>query len=92
MLPPTPKGPDSFVLTYKILKCNHLRSPPPPHEVHAPPVINIVLLVVCVESLFIGSYIYHSDVIAGMQLCYKSSEIIQSTCTYYSPFIIHTIW
>ena len=25
------------------------------------------------ESLVIGSYIYHSDVIAGMQLCYKSS-------------------
>ena len=23
-----------------------------------------------VESLFIGSYVYHSDVIAGMQLCY----------------------
>ena len=32
------------------------------------------------ESLFIGSYIYHLDVIAGVQLCYKSSEIIQSTC------------
>ena len=25
---------------------------------------------VWLESLFIGSYIYHSDVIAGMQLCY----------------------
>ena len=46
---------------------------------------------VWLESLFIGSYIYHSDVIAGMQLCYKSSEIIQSACTYYLPFIIHTI-
>ena len=45
---------------------------------------------VWLESLFIGSYVYHSDVIAGMQLCYQSSEIIQSTCTYYSPFIIHT--
>ena len=25
---------------------------------------------VWLESLFIGSYIYHSDVIAGTQLCY----------------------
>ena len=25
------------------------------------------------------------------QLCYKSSEMIQSACTYYSLFIIHTI-
>ena len=32
---------------------------------------------VWLESLFIGSYIYHSDVIAGVELCYKSSEIIQ---------------
>ena len=46
---------------------------------------------VWLESLFIGSYIYHSDVIAGTQLYYKSSKIIQSACTYYSPFIIHTI-
>ena len=45
---------------------------------------------VWLESLFIGSYVYHSDVIAGTQLCYESSKIIQSTCTYYSPFIIHT--
>ena len=46
---------------------------------------------VWLEFLFIGSYVYHSDVIAGIQLCYKSSKIIQSACTYYSPFIIHTI-
>ena len=25
---------------------------------------------VWLESLFIGSYVYHSDVIAGTQLCY----------------------
>ena len=25
---------------------------------------------VWLESLFIGSYVYHLDVIAGMQLCY----------------------
>ena len=46
---------------------------------------------VWLESLFIGSYVYHSDVIADAQLCYKSSEIIQGACSYYSPFIIHTI-
>ena len=46
---------------------------------------------VWLEPLFIGSYVYHSDVIAGMPLCYKSSKLIQSACTYYSPFIIHTI-
>ena len=50
-----------------------------------------VYMLVWLESLFIGSYVYHLDVIAGAQLCYKSSEIIQSACTYYSPFIIHTI-
>ena len=50
-----------------------------------------VYMFVWLESLFIGSYIYHSDVIASVQLCYESSEIIQSACTYYSPFIIHTI-
>ena len=28
------------------------------------------MCIVWLESLFIGSYIYHLDVIAGMQLCY----------------------
>ena len=46
---------------------------------------------VWMESLFIVSYVYDMDVMAGAQLCYKSSEIIQSACTYYLPFIIHTI-